>query len=102
MGSRLELHEELCAILETRNVYFQSPESVKMTYPRIRYSKVSPDLYRANNGIYKNTSQYEVTVIDEDPDSDIPTKILNHFQMCSWDRSYVADNLNHTTLKLYY
>ena len=102
MGSRLELHEELCEILGTRNVYFQPPASIKMAYPCIRYSKSPPDLYRANNRIYKNVNQYEVTVIDEDPDSDIPDKILNHFQMCSLDRVYPADNRNHTTLKLYF
>jgi hypothetical protein len=102
MGSRLELHEELKAILGTKNVYFQPPASFKMNYPCIRYSKAPPDLKRANNNIYQNTSRYEITVIDDDPDSDIPDKILAHFRMCSLDRSYTAENLNHTTLTLYY
>lgn len=102
MGSRLELHEELCAILKTRNVYFQPPESIKMKYPCIRYGKGRPDLRHANNTIYKSTNGYEVTVIDPDPDSEIPDKILNHFRMCSIERHYAADNLNHTVLTLYY
>lgn len=102
MASRLELHEELCAILETNRVYFQPPASVQMKYPCIRYSKGRPDLKRANDKIYKNTNRYEITVIDYDPDSEIPDKILNHFQMCSWDRAYTSDNLNHTVLTLYY
>lgn len=102
MGSRLELHEELCIILGTRYVYFQPPASVKMTYPCIRYSKGAPDIKRASNAIYKNTNRYEITVIDADPDSEIADKILAHFQMCSIDRRYTADNLHHTTLTLYY
>jgi hypothetical protein len=102
MASRLKLHEELCEILGTRNVYFQPPESIKMQYPAIRYSRSAPDVKRANNQIYSNTNKYEVTVIDEDPDSDIPDKICAHFRMCGFDRWYPADNLNHFTLTLYY
>jgi hypothetical protein len=32
----------------------------------------------------------------------MPNRILNHFQLCSFDRTYVADNLNHFVLTLYY
>jgi len=102
MGSRLELHEELCAILGTNKAYFNPPASVKMQYPCIRYSKGGIDHRRANDGIYKNTNRYEVTVIDQDPDSDIHERLLAHFQMCSFDRSYIADNLYHFTLTIYY
>lgn len=102
MGSRLDLHEEFCTLIDSRNVYYQPPESVKMNYPGIRYAKTSPNLKRANDEIYHQINRYEVTVIDYDPDSEIPDKILHHFQMCSIDRTYVADNLNHTVLTLYY
>lgn len=102
MGSSLKLHEELCVILGTTNVYFQPPESIKMKYPCIRYSKGAPDLKRANDKIYRNTDRYEVIVIDYDPDSEIPNKLLEHFQMCSISRTYAMDNLNHTALTLYY
>ena len=102
MGSRLDLHEEFCTLIDSRNVYYQPPESTTMRYPGIRYSKNSPNLKRANDEIYHQINRYEVTVIDYDPDSEIPDKILRHFQMCSIDRTYVADNLNHTVLTLYY
>jgi hypothetical protein len=107
MASRLELHDEFIDILESRTdtesrVYFQPPESLKMKYPCIRYSKSAPDIKRANNGIYQYTSKYEVIVIDSDPDSDISDKILKHFPMCRLERTYIADNLNHTVLTLYY
>lgn len=102
MGSRLDLHEELCEILKSRNVYFNPPESVKMGYPGVRYKLAKPDVKKANNSIYQFINQYEVIVIDPDPDSEIPFKLLNQFPLCSLDRAYKADNLNHTVLTIYY
>ena len=102
MASRLELHEELCAVLGSRNVYFQTPESVKMQYDAIRYSLGGKDLKRANNKVYKSTNQYDGVVITRDPDTTIPDKLLAHFQMCSLGRPYPADNLNHYPFTLYY
>lgn len=102
MASRLKLHEELCEILGSNNVYYQPPASIFMKYPCIRYSRSGIDHKRANNAIYNNTNRYEVIVIDSNPDSEIPDNILAHFPMCSFDRGYVADNLNHYVLSLYY
>lgn len=102
MASRLELHEELCEILGNRNAYFNPPASLTMNYPCIRYTLTAPNIKKANNGVYNLINRYEVTVIDIDPDSQIPTKILSHFPMASWDRYYKADNLNHTVLTIYY
>ena len=39
MGNRLELHEILVDALGSRNVYYQPPENIKITYPAIVYSK---------------------------------------------------------------
>lgn len=102
MASRLQLHEELCALLGSRNVYFQPPESVKMNYPCIRCSWTGIEQRRANNGSYLRTNKYELIVIDYDPESEIPEKILAHFPMCRFDRGYIADNLNHFVLTLYF
>lgn len=102
MPSRLELHDELCEILGSRNVYFNPPEGVKMQYPAIRYSLSGVDLVHANNKVYRNTNQYSLMVIDEDPDSTIFLRILSHFPMCSLGRPYPSDNLSHFPLTLYY
>ena len=102
MASRLNLHKELCEILGSRNVYFQSPASVNMQYDAIRYELSDKDLKRANNGIYKMTNQYSGVVITRDPDTPIPDMILSHFEMCSFGRPYVANNLNHYPFTLYY
>lgn len=102
MASRLTLHEEFCNILGTRNAYYNPPESVKLKYPAIKYSRPGMNVKRANDAIYKSMNRYEVIVIDPDPDSTIGDKILTHFPMCSFDRSYKADNLNHNVYTLYY
>ena len=100
MASRLQLHEELCALLGSKNVYFQPPRS--MQYPCIKYSRSGIDQRRANDGLYKKTNKYELIVIDYDPESEIPEKILAYFPMCGFDRGYIADNLNHFVLTLYF
>ena len=100
MASRLKLQEEFELLLNSKNVYFQPP--ARMNYPCIKYSLSGIDHERANNKIYKNTNRYEGNVIDHDPDSTIHMRILEHFPMCSFDRHYVADNLNHFVLTLYF
>ena len=102
MASRLELHEELCAVLGSRNVYFQPPESVKMKYDAIRYQLGGKDIKRANGIIYQSTNQYDGVIIARDPDTTIPDALLAHFRMCSLGRPYVSDNLNHYPFTLYY
>ena len=102
MASRLELHEELCTILGTRNVYYQPPASVKMKYDAIRYELGGKDLKRANNKIYQNTNRYDGVIITTNPDSAVPDKLLTHFEMCSFGTPYTADNLNHYPFTLYY
>ena len=102
MAERLTLHEEFCELLGSKNVYFQTPESVKMHYDAIRYALGGKDLKRANDKIYKSMNKYEGVIITRDPDTIIPDKLLAHFEMCSFGRPYIADNLNHYPFTLYY
>ena len=102
MASRLELHEELCEVLGTRNVYFNTPESVKMQYDAIRYELGGKSIKRANNKLYNFTNQYEGVVITRNPDTTIPDVILSRFEMCSFGRPYTADNLHHYPFTIYY
>lgn len=100
MGSRLKLHEELCVILGSREVYFQPPPSVQMNYPAIVYSRRRIENTNANNIVYKQDDSYELTVIDPDPDSELVRKI-SKLPTCSHDRHYKQDGLNHDTFTLY-
>jgi hypothetical protein len=102
MAKREDLHEELCTILGSRNVYFQTPESVKMQYDAIRYALGGKNVMRANNGAYKITNQYDGVVITRNPDTTIPDMMISHFEMCSFGRPYTSDNLNHYPFTIYY
>lgn len=102
MASRLELHEKLCELLESRNAYFQPPQSVSMKYPAIRYAFSDPHQTYADDSNYRKTNKYEGVIIDHDPESGIPDKLLALFPMCRLGRPYPADNLNHFPFTLYY
>lgn len=101
MNKRLELHEILCKLLGSRNVYFQPPATVKMKYPCIVYRRNNVDSVQADNILYKNVQGYQIIVIDSHPDSLIPNKIL-HLPLCRFDRHYTADNLNHDVYNVYF
>lgn len=101
MASRIELQGKLEELLGSSNVYYQPPASVKMEYPAIRYSRKDVDKKSADNTAYTLTNCYEIIVIDRKPDNKVIEKLLA-LPMCSYDRSYKADNLNHDVLTLYY
>ena len=102
MANRLDLHRELSEIPGVLKVYFNPPESVKMNYPCIRYKLGGIDQKFADNITFFNTKKYEVTVIDPNPDSAIYEEIIKHFRMCRLDRFYMASNLYHFVITLYY
>lgn len=101
MASRLELQSKLEELLGSRNVYYQPPESLKMEYPAIRYSKSAIESTHADNMKYSNANRYDITVIDRRPDNSVIQKILE-LPYSSFDRHYVSDNLNHDVLSLYF
>ena len=101
MGSRLELQNKLEESLGSKNVYYQPPESLKMNYPAIRYSKDGIDSIKADDINYLNHKRYEIIVIDRRPDNSVIDELLK-LPMCSYDRPYVSDNLHHDVLTLYY
>lgn len=95
-----DLHNKLCALLGSRNVYFQPGSNITMQYPCIRYKLSRFDMKYADNNPYNKRKSYEIMYIDRDPDSDIPDKI-SELPMCSFDRHYTADNLNHYVFTIY-
>lgn len=102
MRDRLGLHEELCTLIGSRNVYFQPPESVKLIYPCIVYSiSKDSDIY-ANDSQYIRHDGYDVTTISKDPDETFKEELKSTFTYCDWVRSYISDNLNHNVYKIYY
>lgn len=99
MGRRLDLQlllEEFAA-----HVYFQPPENVKMQYPCIVYHRDFAETEFADNAPYSHILRYMVTVIDRDPDSEIPGKVAG-VPMCTFNRFFTADGLNHDVYTLFF
>ena len=99
MGRRLQLHDKLLEI--TSNVYYQPPANVQMSYPCIVYKRDAADTQFAGNKPYSYTQRYMVTVISQDPD----TEILDHVAqqpMCLFNRNYAANGLHHDVFNLYF
>ena len=101
MASRLELQTTFEEMLGTRNVYYQTPSNVTMQYDAIRYSLSSINTRYANDKKYKNTNCYDVIVISRRPDPAVIHKILE-LPHSTLNRPYVADNLYHYPITLYY
>lgn len=101
MATRVDLQNVLEELLGSRNVYYQPPESLKISYPAIVYSRKTIDNSYANNSVYKQNYAYEITVIDKNPDSEIVNKV-SKLPTCRFDRHFKSDNLNHDVFTLYY
>ena len=101
MGQRVDLHKKLCDILGTTNVYFQPPETIKIKYPCIIYERSSNNVKFADDNPYTTRRRYTLTVIDKDPDSELPDKI-SMLPLCTSDRMFTSDNLNHYVFDIYY
>lgn len=101
MASRLELQSKLEELLGSKNVYYQPPESFKMEYPSIVYSKNRINKKSADDTAYLISISYEIIVIDRRPDNSVINKLLQ-LPMCSYDRNYKSDNLYHDVFTLYY
>jgi hypothetical protein len=101
MADRLDLQSLLEELMESRNVYYMPPESIKMQYDAIRYNKQTIRKDYANDGAYSMKDLYEIIVIARLPDHPVIKKLLA-LPYCSYNRHYVADNLHHDVLTIYY
>lgn len=101
MANRLDLQAELEELLGSRNVYFQPPASVRINYPAIVYTRSDIDNTFADDSVYMQSHFYEVTVIDEDPDSKI-VDAISKLPTCRFSRHFTSENLNHDTFIIYY
>jgi hypothetical protein len=99
MAKRLELHQLLKTF--TDNVYFQPPTNVKLEYPCIVYKRDFADTKFADDKPYNHKLRYQITVIDQDPDSEIPSKVAA-MSMSLFNRFFTADNLNHDVYNVYF
>ena len=101
-ANRLKLHEELCTVLGSRNVYFQPGPNIKMSYPCIIYRRGDIEPIYANNLTYINRERYTLLAVSGDPDNEIADNLLSHFHLITYTNRYVSDNLYHDALEIYY
>ena len=82
------------------HLYFQPPESVRMKYPAIVYQRNRIHNRFADNKVYAQSDEYQVTVVDKDPDSELVRQV-SMLSKCRHIRHYTAANLNHDVFNLY-
>lgn len=81
-------------------VYFQPPSNVRMSYPAIRYERSNIDNRTADNNTYTQHYQYQITVIDANPDSEV-LKEVALIPNIVYNRHFTANGLNHDVFELY-
>lgn len=111
MGTRLELDallrgvfgitEPISNVLTDPKVYYQPPANVQMKYPCIVYAQNDEDVHHADNQAYRRVKRWEITIIDRDPDSQIPD-VIAALPMSKFNRRFVDSNLYHTVYNLFF
>ena len=103
--SRLQLREVLRGLMVelglTPRTYYQPPKNTQMSYPCIVYKRDYQATSYADNEKYAHLKRWQLTIIDEDPDSGLPDKVET-LQYTTFIRSYTADGLNHTIITIYF
>lgn len=101
IANRYTLQVILEQLAGTKNVYYQPPSNIKISYPAIIYSREDIVNKKADDMAYKQDTAYTVIVVDKNPDSELVYKV-SQLPLCRYVRHYVADNLNHDVFKLYF
>lgn len=101
--AKAALHDLLCGVFEgEKNCYFEPPADMEIQYPCIVYNYTNDVDDFADNICYKSSKRYTVTIIDEDPDSKIPSKLKEMLPYCRSDRNFASDGLSHFVYTLFY
>ena len=104
-NKRMALDKYLRSIVKQRcgseNVYYQPPANLRMKYPCICYELTKIRNRDADDGVYRQTFQDDVTVIDTKPDSEM-TAAVSELSKASHDRQFISDNLYHDVFSVWY
>lgn len=96
-----ELQAAFEELLGSRNVYYNPPESVKMSYDAIVFSRSNINNTFASDSVYVQLPPtFEVMVITRDPDAPIIEKV-SKLPHCRFTTSYVAGNLYHNRFTIH-
>lgn len=100
MDRRLKLSEMLHDILGTDHVYYDPPETVKMKYPAIVYSRSGIDSKAADNIKYLRNDKFTLIFIRKDSDNSIIDKLLE-LPYCQHSSEYKTNGLYHDVFNVY-
>lgn len=99
--TRLSLHNLLVEQTGVEHCYYSPPSNLRMHYPCIIYELSGESNIFADDIPYVHARQWAITVVDKDPDSEIPIK-LKQLRYCRFDRAFTSENLNHFVFTLFY
>lgn len=108
--TRIDFSNFLRDILGTEmRLYYQPPTNVSQgdtqttqyEYPAVLYSKSDVSISSADNLNYKVNTEYTITAVTIDPDSDIPDRLLL-IPGIRFNRHYIYDGLYHDVYTLYF
>lgn len=100
-SQRIRLHHILSELLgDSKKVYFQPPESVRLSYPVIVYHRDDIRVRHADDLVYKLDERFQITYIDRNPESDIPLK-LARMPRTKFNRAFISDGLYHNVFTTY-
>ena len=101
MKTRLEIQALLEEIPGVKKVYFKAPPNKSMVYPCIIYQTNNTNTMKANNKKYLKYRNYLLTLVTDNPDTDIIDRIED-LQYCTFDRQFVNDNKYHYIFSIYF
>lgn len=106
MERRLQLDDKIRALLNSENVYFQPPASIRMHYPAVRYKYADPFTLSADDKNYHRRRKYTGVYIHLDPDDYFVERMVDSLRneniSAFSERRYEADNLYHDPFTIYY
>ncbi len=99
--NRLALHEKLCTLLGSRNVYHDPASNIYLNYPCIIYKRSPADTRQADNIRYIKWFPYDVQIISKDPDFALFDTFLDNFEYGRENAPFTSDNLHHSNFVIY-
>lgn len=98
---RLKLSHKLHEIFDhPDNIYFDPPESKKLSFPAIVYFRRRVDTVRADNKSYMLYDRYQITFIHKDGDNGFIEKLLE-LPYCTHDDEFKKNDMYHDVFTIY-
>lgn len=82
--------------------WFQPPSDVFLEYPVCVFEFSRHVIRHADNRTYLIGKQYTITIMDADPESTLPDKLVENFPTVRFDRSFAVEGINHYVYTLYF